>query len=217
MHSHLRIVDLNAISSKIREHEIKLSEYEAKQSEIGRKLSEALHGLTAATRALIIRYEELVRENKARESDEEYERIKGMIDRFSQEWIHESIPLRSYGASFLVDVILNDKNTFPLILDTGASSVCISRSIADAIGVKPEDEGRTVSVTLANGSKVKGRIVFLNSIEVGGMRVERVQTVILEVEPDSEIKGLLGMTYLGNFFFRVDVNGKRLMLEKLSD
>ena len=215
--TNIRIVNLNVISSKIRNNEIELSDYGEKQNKIGRSLSEALHSLTAATRKLTTQYEDRVREDTARESQPEYQRIKSMIDKFSQEWIHKSIPLQRYGASFLIDVRLNDKKSFPMILDTGASSVCISRPMAQQVGIKPEDEGRTVSVTLANGATVEGRVVYLNSVEVGGMRVEHVQAVILDVTPDSQVQALLGMTYLGNFFFRVDANGKRLILEKLSE
>ena len=108
---------------------------------------------------------------------------------------------------------INNKVTVPLIVDTGASSVCISRAVANQLGIQKKDEVRTVQLTLADGRQVSGKMVFLKSVDVGGMTAKNVAAVILEISNTKDSHGLLGMSFLGNFMFHIDANSKKLVLD----
>ena len=79
-----------------------------------------------------------------------------------------------------------------VIVDTGANTVALNASQARALGVDYES-GIPTSVETASG-KVKAWVVSLNSVDVGGIRVDRVQAAVTDSEFPSTI--LLGMTYL---------------------
>jgi aspartyl protease family protein len=79
-----------------------------------------------------------------------------------------------------------------VIVDTGANTVALSASQASALGVDYES-GIPTSVETASG-KVDAWVVSLDSVDVGGIRVDKVQAAVTDSDFPSTI--LLGMTYL---------------------
>ena len=79
-----------------------------------------------------------------------------------------------------------------VIVDTGANTVALSASQASALGVDYES-GIPTSVETASG-KVDAWVVALDSVDVGGIRVDKVQAAVTDSEYPTTI--LLGMTYL---------------------
>ncbi len=79
-----------------------------------------------------------------------------------------------------------------VLVDTGANTVALNASQAAALGIDYES-GIPTSVETASG-KVAAWVVSLDSVDVGGIRVDRVQAAVTDSEYPSTI--LLGMTYL---------------------
>ena len=82
--------------------------------------------------------------------------------------------------------------SMPVLVDTGANVLAMSSVHARALGV-PAEEGQPSVVETASG-RVKARIVNLQSVSVGGIRVDNVRASVVEGEFPATI--LLGMTYL---------------------
>ena len=79
-----------------------------------------------------------------------------------------------------------------VIVDTGANTVALNAGQARALGIDYEN-GIPTSVETASG-KIDAWVVSLNSVDVGGIQVDRVQAAVTDSEYPSTI--LLGMTYL---------------------
>jgi len=79
-----------------------------------------------------------------------------------------------------------------VIVDTGANIVAINASQAAALGVDYAN-GVPTTVETASGT-VRAWVVSLATVDVGGIRVDRVQAAVTDSEFPSTI--LLGMTYL---------------------
>ena len=79
-----------------------------------------------------------------------------------------------------------------VLVDTGANIVAMNSNHARALGVDPA-AGSATRVETASGS-VPARLVNLQSVDVGGIRVDNVEATVVEGEFPSTI--LLGMTYL---------------------
>ena len=79
-----------------------------------------------------------------------------------------------------------------VIVDTGANVVAINAAQAAALGVDYAN-GVPTSVETASGT-VSAWVVSLATVDVGGIRVERVQAAVTDSQFPSTI--LLGMTYL---------------------
>ena len=82
--------------------------------------------------------------------------------------------------------------SMPVLVDTGANVLAMNTLHARALGV-PVEEGQPSMVETASG-RVKARIVNLQSVSVGGIRVDNVRASVVEGEFPATI--LLGMTYL---------------------
>lgn len=109
------------------------------------------------------------------------------------------IPFTRQGSLMRVDARINDTVTAPFLIDTGASGVSLPSSVADKLGIPIRDDTPHARVMTANGI-VSRPVVRLDSIEVGGARVEGLEAT---VNPSMEI-GLLGGSFFNNFVYRVD-------------
>lgn len=103
------------------------------------------------------------------------------------------------GTGMVVQVRLNERVTAPFLVDTGASDVLLPKKLADDLGIKTGPETRTVRYTTANGI-VEHPIVMLDSVDLGGARVEDVPA---SISPNMEV-GLLGLSFFNHFTYRVD-------------
>lgn len=109
------------------------------------------------------------------------------------------IPFTRQGSLMRVDARINDTITAPFLIDTGASGVSLPSSVADKLGIPIRVDTPHARVMTANGI-VSRPVVRLDSIEVGGARVEGLTAT---VNPSMDI-GLLGGSFFNNFVYRVD-------------
>lgn len=118
----------------------------------------------------------------------------------------------------LVTALLDKKVSATLLMDTGATYVSLSEKIWKKLNKtessSPDD---SVELILADGKKVKGKLGKLSSLTVQGVEAPGVDVVIIPEVPGQEniVDGLLGMSFLNRFNFKVDQNNGTLLLEKL--
>lgn len=80
----------------------------------------------------------------------------------------------------------------PVLVDTGANIVAMNATQAERLGIPP-GTGQATRVETA-GNTLIGRSVQLDSVDVGGIRVDNVRATVLDGEYPRMI--LLGMTFL---------------------
>lgn len=110
---------------------------------------------------------------------------------------------RRVGGTPIVEVTFNGRQRFEMIVDTGASGSVITQDVAQALGVVP------VAIAKANTVSAKGvefPVGYLDSMEVGGVKVSQVPVAIAGAELET---GLLGHDFFGNY----DVTIKRNVVE----
>ncbi|MBN1522721.1 MAG: aspartyl protease family protein, partial [Candidatus Aureabacteria bacterium] len=109
--------------------------------------------------------------------------------------------------AYFIAVTLNEKVEAVLHLDTGCSTTLISQDIAEKLSLSG---GKEVSTVLADGTKVKSKSVMLDSIAAGEQKVRNVPVVIMDTTGD----GLLGMSFLRYFIFKIDTQTDELVLQR---
>ena len=92
-----------------------------------------------------------------------------------------------------------------IMVDTGATSVAMSRSEADRIGIDWKSGQRSLSHTA--GGVVPTYLVSLNSLRIGDVEVFNVPAAVVQAEMPII---LLGNSFLGRFSMRRDSDVLRL-------
>ncbi len=114
------------------------------------------------------------------------------------------IPIkRRAGGTPVINVTFNGNQQFEMIVDTGASGTVITQKMADALAVIPV--GRAKANT-ASSKAVEFPIGYVNSMEVEGVKVNKIAVAIAGGELDT---GLLGHDFFGNY----DITIKRDVVE----
>jgi len=114
---------------------------------------------------------------------------------------------RGNGGDFSVSAQINGAR-IPMVLDTGASSVVLTRDDAKAAGLPLEVLAYTVNIDTANG-RARAAPVTLDRLAVGGL-VERSVPALI-AQPGQLKTSLLGMSFL-NRLQSWEVRGDRLVM-----
>lgn len=127
----------------------------------------------------------------------------------------EAIPLRQGGGNlWYVPVVFNGRHTQEMAVDTGASVIALSFDQAQAVGLAPGADARTIHVTVADGSVVACKLVFAQSVRVGKFTAENVEcTVLPPGTPPST--PLLGLSFFKHFNFKIDSAQGRLVMSQI--
>jgi aspartyl protease family protein len=108
-----------------------------------------------------------------------------------------AIKRREHGVP-VVDVLFNQRKSFEMLVDSGASITVITRPMASALGITNAHIVDSITVKTANG-QTNMPIVYLSAVSVAGLTTQQVPVAI--AGPDMEI-GLLDQDFLQ----RYDVN-----------
>lgn len=143
---------------------------------------------------------------------------KAKEEQVRREFEPKQVEISQVSGHIFVEVVLNKKVNVSLILDTGASYMVLSSNVAKKLGLNLNDkEVQDVVLILADGRKVSAKRVTLESVTTQGVEAKNVTAAILpEDADDTSLKdGLLGMSFLKNFNFKVDQKNSKLILEKI--
>jgi clan AA aspartic protease (TIGR02281 family) len=120
---------------------------------------------------------------------------------------------RTASGLILVDARLNGVKA-KMVFDTGADIVVITRELAKRLR-QDLSQGTEVITLNTSCGQVEGKSFVMNEIELGGMRKERVRSIIT---PDESVfkgfDGLLGLSFLGDFTVTVDYKNAQLIVDK---
>ncbi|HLP87415.1 MAG TPA: retropepsin-like aspartic protease [Nostocaceae cyanobacterium] len=110
------------------------------------------------------------------------------------------IPIkRKIGRIPVIEVTFNNKQTYEMILDTGATGTVITDKMANKLRVKPTG---IMQAQIADGSQVQFPTGKIKNITLGGMTANNIQVAIA---PKAGI-GLLGHDFFGDYDIKLLAN-----------
>lgn len=115
---------------------------------------------------------------------------------------------RTSDGDFAIAAHINGSRV-PMVLDTGASSVVLTRDDAQAAGLPLDLLNYTVNIDTANG-RTRAAPVTLDRVTIGGLEERSVEALV--VQPGQLRTSLLGMSFL-NRLQSWQVSGDRLILK----
>ncbi len=150
-------------------------------------------------------------EKKKEKTDQDIKRL-----RLEEERKPREIEFSKGGQVISLNATINGKIEARLVLDTGATVVMLSRKIAGELGIDLEKVKPDMKIQVADGRQVNAKHVLLESIKVQGTKEVNVDAAVLMEEVSGiDADGLLGMSFLKRFNFKVNYAEQKLILEKL--
>lgn len=117
------------------------------------------------------------------------------------------------GNKVLVPVTFSYRNATiqaRMLLDTGASVTVISPALAERLGIRPEHTERGVG-RVADGSYIESRHLRIDYIQVGPKIKQQPEVVVInQVGPSMGFDGLLGMNFLGDFRYHINMGNSTI-------
>jgi clan AA aspartic protease (TIGR02281 family) len=97
-----------------------------------------------------------------------------------------------------------------MLLDTGASLTAIFPGLANRLGIQP-DHGQRAVGRIADGSYVEAQHTRVEYMQVGPKVQQNSEVVVLQqAGPSMGFDGLLGMSFLGDFRYHVNLQNSTI-------
>lgn len=100
---------------------------------------------------------------------------------------------RRQGQSPVIDVLFNHRQSFEMLVDTGASITTITQAMAEALQVEPQE---TETFRVASGELVELPMGQVQAITVNGRVMKNLRVAIVASDEDM---GLLGQDFLNQY------------------
>jgi predicted aspartyl protease/Flp pilus assembly protein TadD len=129
-----------------------------------------------------------------------------------------TIPFESIDARPILRVRVNGgKETLRFVLDTGSGMSVVSEETAKKLGLKPVARGG-LARAVGGGGKFEIVYGFVNSIDIGGVRVESVPVYIRHFyDEKNPVDGYLGLSVISKFIAGIDYGANVFTLHRPSD
>jgi tetratricopeptide (TPR) repeat protein len=130
-----------------------------------------------------------------------------------------SIPFESIDGRPILKVrVNNSRDVLRFVLDTGSGMSVISEETAKKLSLRPVARGG-LARAVGGGGRFEIVYGFLNSLEVGGVRVESVPVYIRHFFDNNKtpIDGYLGLSVISKFIASVDYGENVFMLRRPSE
>lgn len=110
------------------------------------------------------------------------------------------------GSALVVPVHINGEGPYQFVMDTGATVTCVDDALASSLAL-PDVRG-VVGTAAGVGGQGRLRLVSLDSLRLGGVRVHGVQACVVDLEHlgglGLELDGLVGLNVLKEFRVTID-------------
>jgi aspartyl protease family protein len=141
-----------------------------------------------------------------------YEDLQAKIADMEGAIVQEELSINPHEAGIIVSATVNNAGIVTLVVDTGASLVILSKDAARRLGIDSDAIKESIELVMADGRRSRAKYIVLDTIAVDDAQAPRVEAAIVNDPPQKNVDGLLGMSYLRRFSFRIDQEKKKLYL-----
>lgn len=99
----------------------------------------------------------------------------------------------------VVSAVINRTKVFRFIVDTGAQRIIISQAVAQTLGLDLAHPIRLEAIVTAERQTPPAPVVFLDSVQLGGMRLRHLEAIVFDLPHTLRADGLLGLNFLNRF------------------
>jgi hypothetical protein len=121
------------------------------------------------------------------------------------------IPVEFDGNHILVDVRIDGKGPYQMLLDTGADVCLIKRSLAEQLGLKIE--AKDVTLGGVGAGKANARWTKVQKLEIGEITAKELSLLATEITPKIKkepVAGIIGFDFFKNRIFQIDYKAQKM-------
>ena len=207
------IVRHNALQARMEVVNHELAQARLANDRSRKQISSYLQALYGFQGVFAARLDQYRKAGGTKQEDVFFTEMKKHLESYSSEIRETDVPFEVDGRHMIVSARINNRVTARLLVDTGASLVQISESLARKLGLAVSNMPRG-TVTLADGRKISVKLVMLDSVQVAGAQADRMAAVISASAPSPGVDGLLGMNFLQEFDVRLDGSNNKLIFKR---
>ena len=124
----------------------------------------------------------------------------------------EVIALTKVNEHFVVEALINTKQTTQLLIDTGASITVISNDYYQHLQqLTVTQRGRDLTINTAGGNQL-AFLITIDNFAIGNFVIDDFEMVVMDLANLANADGLLGMNFLKEFKFELDQSNAQLLL-----
>ncbi|HET6275955.1 MAG TPA: alpha/beta fold hydrolase [Candidatus Cybelea sp.] len=130
-----------------------------------------------------------------------------------------TIPFMLFDNRMLIEVSLDGKGPFSMIVDTGSSSLVITPDVARRLGIVARPAGRAYGAGSGSSALASARVP---SLAIGSLRFRDVNADVIDLSPIRRkfgfpaLDGVIGYDTLRRFRMRIDVDASRITLSTVA-
>jgi hypothetical protein len=113
----------------------------------------------------------------------------------------------------ILPVTFNGHITAPLLMDTGAPGMHISRNLARELGIIGDEDSELKVMIGGIGGKTPAIFTIIDSISVGGIETQFIPTYVSETA-FQDFEGLIGMDFMANYSVSIDTRNRVVIFEE---
>jgi len=209
------IIEFNSVNSKLKNAVNRLNELRGDYEAINIKLSGYVNRFTSFKELFEKRYQELVASDISSSQESFYESLEEKIDILQEDISYQEVSFTKRREGIVVSTVLNKSVTAAMIVDTGASLTVISEDVLGRLGINALDLKQSIELVVADGSRVSAKFIVLDSVKIGDTEAKNVEAAVMKGKPSEGVDGLLGMSFLSNFSFSIDVERQKLIFSSV--
>ena len=208
------VIELNLAGSKLREAVDRIRELQGEQEKIDSRLTDYINRFMDFREMIAQRKKEIASEKTNPEQNTFYNNLKEKFDELQKDIKYQEVGFTKCQEGVVVAVSFNGKVDAMMVVDTGAALTVISENLAARLEIAANKVKQDIELILADGSRIPAKFVILDSLKVGGAEAKSVGAAIVKVKIPNGVDGFLGMSFLKNFSFSMDMTKQKLILSR---
>lgn len=125
----------------------------------------------------------------------------------------QGIALIEHGSHFLIRARINEFDDVTLMLDTGASTTTLRKSVFDTLNTHYDFENKGDRLFNTANGVARSSIYRSEKFSIGEQLLESIDIAVMDFPMSEGIDGLLGMNVLKHYRFHINQDEKRLYLQ----
>jgi predicted aspartyl protease len=127
------------------------------------------------------------------------------------------VPMHRLNMLPAVDLTINGRGPFRLVVDTGAAGVIIRRQLAESLDLPAPPgmpTGARIRIGSPGGASAPASLVYIDDLVIGEFTCKGIWTIAADLPFGDAMDGIIGMDIFAQYLLTYDYPGKKLVIDR---